>query len=215
MKKTLITLGVVAALSGVGMAANAESSMAATSGAYITAGMGYMSHSVSDKQASEFLANDTQATAHSSGLYSKLGLGYDFNSMFGIEADWYHMPTISASFAHGSYPIVHAMMFDSANKLALLGKVMYPINDSFKFIGAAGVGYAMYHTNSVLPVRINASSKAAKKDSTYSRIVPMVQAGVEYSASKHVGLDLNVNYSFKNGQIPSAIGADFGVSYHF
>ena len=213
MKKTLITLGVVAALSGVGMAANAESSMAATSGAYITAGMGYMSHSVSDKQATSF-GPGFDAKANTMGLYSKLGLGYDFNSMFGLEADWYHMPTISISAKSDKNATSRELMFTSANKLALLGKVMYPVSDSLKLEGAAGVGYAMYHTGDSA-VQINTSSKAAKADANYSRIVPMVQAGVEYSASKKVGLDLNVNYSFKNGQIPSAIGADFGVSYHF
>ena len=209
MKKTLLTLSAVAVLSGVGMVANAESSMAATSGAYITAGMGYVSNNVSDKQAAAFVAG---TKANSTGLYSKLGMGYDFNSMFGLEGDWYHLPSISVSTSTGAN---RTMMYTSANKLALIGKIMYPVSDSVKLVGGAGIAYAMYKTGDTAVSQINTGSKTAKANSDYSRILPMIQGGVEYSASKNIGLNLNVNYTFKGGQIPSSIGADVGVSYHF
>ena len=210
MKKTLVTLSTIAVLSGVGTVANAGISKAATSGFTLSAGMGYIHNDISNSQATTFLGSAGKAKF--GGLYTKLGLGYDFNSTFGVEGDWYHLPSVTAS--ENSAKNDQKAIFSSANKIALLGKVMLPITDDLNFIGSGGIAYAMYHTGHS-DVQINTGAKAAVKDKDYNRFTPMIQAGLEYKTSQHLGLNLNVNYTFKSGQIPSAIGADFGINYHF
>ncbi len=77
------------------------------------------------------------------------------------------------------------MMFDSANKLALRDTVMYPINDSFKIIGAAGVGFAMYYIANNT-AKINTSSKAAQADANDSRIGDKIQVGIKTTQAKRL-----------------------------
>ena len=218
MNKLVITIiGASAlALSTVSIAANDNNSTAPTSGFFVTAGAGYAGTTGSAIDGIQ-VAQDLGSKAfdvNESNFMWKLGAGYNLNKHFGLEADFISMPNVSTTGKGDFVKADKTKYIKNAWDIALLGKVMAPINDAISIDLKAGAAYASYKAGDGIVgtgIVINGKDVAAGKK--VGQIVPVVGADIDYAIGDHVAVGVGGMYMFEVNKTPASYTTSINLTY--
>ena len=169
-----------AALLTVGMAANANTTTAKTTGAYAFAGGNYNFNQLTAKE-----SGTTTNKLDAKGFGITAGAGYNINKSFAVQGVYTSEPNSALKGSPKTKYIENAWNF------ALEGKASMPINKKMSLFGLAGLDYSSYKAGVDL-----AGFKHEVKAGDHAGLTGVAGAGISYQLNKQINLDFNTQYVF-------------------